>query len=193
MISLTRKDKLRRVILVCRRFTRNLAYYRVGMRSEYADLFDHEKHREANFWRMTNSNSMDLCVLEWCKLFVERRGKHHGQNVVTSKDDFRQRLFEESGVDDVPFQSVVEIFKHYRDKFVAHLDLEQTMTIPRLDIANKAVHCYQKHILEKESEGLDLGFTPDLNTVFEVSEKEAVIVYSRAISPHFVPLLKKEI
>ena len=67
--AMSRKDRLRRVVLLCCAFTRNLAYYRVGQEEEHRDLLDAEKNESANFWRVANSNCVDMCVLEWCKLF----------------------------------------------------------------------------------------------------------------------------
>jgi hypothetical protein len=68
-VSLTRKDRLRRVVLVCCSFIRNLAFFRTGR--------EHGRHllkpsaESAAFWRQVDSNCIDMCVLEWCKLFSE--------------------------------------------------------------------------------------------------------------------------
>ena len=65
---LSRRDRLRRVALLCCAFARNVAFYRTGMADEAQPLLS-QYHRAASFWRQVNSNFFDMAVLEWCKLF----------------------------------------------------------------------------------------------------------------------------
>jgi hypothetical protein len=58
---MSRKDRLRRVALLCAHFTRNLAYYRAAQ--------DRIARTSPEFWRTVYSNFLDIAVLEWCKLF----------------------------------------------------------------------------------------------------------------------------
>jgi hypothetical protein len=76
---MSRKDRLRRVVLLCGHFARNLAYYRVGQTPEHKHLFDPAKTACANFWRMANSDFLDLSVLEWCKLLPMQMGSTIGK------------------------------------------------------------------------------------------------------------------
>jgi hypothetical protein len=62
--AMPRKDRLRRVVILCRDFARNLAYYRVGWKDEHRNLFDPAKNDGASFWRVMNSNCIDVCVLD---------------------------------------------------------------------------------------------------------------------------------
>ena len=81
-VPLTRGKRLRRVVIVCASFGRNLAYYRVGQ--EKGRAVHPEDQRHASFWRQVNGNFLDLCVLEWCQLFGERerrRDDYGGANM----------------------------------------------------------------------------------------------------------------
>lgn len=49
-----RKDRLRRVVILCCHFARNLAYFRVGQSEQYRHLFDPDRTTCANFWRMVS-------------------------------------------------------------------------------------------------------------------------------------------
>ena len=74
-MALTRRQRLRRVGILCCHTLRNLAYYRAW--------FDAGKPRaDENFWVSANGNFADITVLEWCKLFADERGKHHWAKVI---------------------------------------------------------------------------------------------------------------
>jgi hypothetical protein len=81
MAGFTQRDRVRRAAILCVHFMRNLAYYRAG----WAVRVGHSgrsgsSHRvllrnDSQFWRTVNGNCLDACILEWCKLFAEPRGK----------------------------------------------------------------------------------------------------------------------
>jgi hypothetical protein len=62
--SMSRQNRLRRVLILCCSFARNLACYRIGRRSEYLHLMKPEQKPTFNFWRVVNGNFIDMCVLE---------------------------------------------------------------------------------------------------------------------------------
>jgi hypothetical protein len=65
---MSRKDRVRGVVTLCRSFAWNLAYYRTGWSKKYKHLLD-----ASDFWRAVNGNFLDMCVLEWCKLFADKK------------------------------------------------------------------------------------------------------------------------
>ena len=96
-----------------------------------------------DFWISANSNFLDISVLEWCKLFGEWNGKHHWRKVVPEPDAFLPALWEGIGVTEEAFDAHCEGMKTYRNKFVAHLDANRRMQIPRLTIVvDSAVFLY---------------------------------------------------
>ena len=58
---MSRRDRLRRVIILCRNFAVNLAYYRIGRKAEHLPLQHYQKR--GNFWRVVSGNFIDICVL----------------------------------------------------------------------------------------------------------------------------------
>ena len=136
---ITRRDRLRRVIILCCRFGRNLAYYRVGHSLEYRSLLDPKKTNCANFWITANSNFLDVCVLEWCKLLADKDEQHHWKRIVTNPIGFKISLLDDLKLDEAEFKEYINVMRAYRDRFVAHLDSENIMKIPKLDVAKKAV------------------------------------------------------
>ena len=72
--ALTKRERWRRVVLLCCHFMRNLAYYRVGHPGE-------PRPTNREFWLTVNGNFIDQCALEWCKLFGDLRGEHAWPNI----------------------------------------------------------------------------------------------------------------
>jgi len=122
-----------------------------------------------------------MCVLEWCKLFADREGKHYWQNIVANTGDFRKSLLHHLGTDAAGFKDNVDIMLRYRDKFIAHLDSDPIMYVPALDAAKKAVWFYYAYVLEHEASEMSLAGLPlDLDVGYEQTEEEARKVYQRA-------------
>ena len=132
--DMTCRDRLRRVVIVCASFARNLAYYRVGQEPGSSALHA-PTHPHASFWRQANGNFLDLCVLEWCKLFGERKGEHGWQQIVADPTAFETGLLAHLGMSATTFNAHIETMRRYRDKFFAHLDSDAVMQIPTLSMA----------------------------------------------------------
>jgi hypothetical protein len=142
---MTRRKRLRRVGILCCHFLRNLAFYKAGWRKGKLIFND-------QFWVNANGNFIDICVLEWCKLFGDKRGQHSWKKVITNQDAFLKGLLLAVGKTQPEFDSYIEEMKTYRDKFVAHLDSEEVMNIPKLKIAKKSVLFLYSYLLANEDE-----------------------------------------
>jgi hypothetical protein len=174
--TMSRRDRLRRVVILCRNFAVNLAYYRVGRKGEHLHLQDHQKR--GNFWRVVSGNFIDICVLEWCKLFADPKEKHHWSKIVADPDGFRVQLMNHLGIDEAVFQKEIEVMRQYRDKFLVHLDSDEIMNIPGLDIAKKAVWFYYAYIVQHEAQPSDLeGLPVVLDAGYAQCENEARATY----------------
>ncbi len=162
---------LRRVLLLCCHFTRNLAYYRAAW---------HEgKHiRNTDFWVTTSGNSYDHCVLEWCKLFGEKTGEHSWAATVSDPAAFEAELYKETNLEAGALEDYRQGMRAYRDKFVAHLDLEQTAQLPTLDIARATTWFLHAHVVAHEIADASLGRLPlALPHYYELRLKEAQEIY----------------
>lgn len=126
---MTRRERLRRVSLTCSSFVRNFAYYRAGQ-SDHGERLHSENHIHASFWRQINNNFLDLCVLEWCKLFGNRRGNYSCSKIIIDAQMFENEMLSRLGIDAVGFQRQIDTMRRYRDKFVAHLDDDKIMCPP---------------------------------------------------------------
>jgi len=134
----------------------------------------------ANFFRVANGNFIDICVLEWCKLFADKKGKHYRENVVADKAGFEAELLKHLGIDEAAFEKEIERMRQYRDKFLAHLDSEEIMNIPDLEIPKKAAWFYYAYLVANETvEGNFVGFDADLDGLYVRMEREAEAAYRR--------------
>lgn len=140
---MTRSQLLRRVGILCCHFLRNLAFYKAGWKKGEFVTND-------QFFVNANGNFLDICVLEWCKLFADKRGKHHWRKTITDQDAFFTELLRTLKLTEAEFESYIDAMRTYRDKFVAHLDLEETMYPPKLRTARKSVSFLYGYLLAHE-------------------------------------------
>lgn len=143
---MTRRQRLRRVAILCCQCLRNLAFYKAGWR-EGAIV------RRDQFWVTANGNFLNICVLEWCKLFGESRGKHCWQKAVSNPPSFFRGLLRELGMTETEFDAYADEMRTYRDKFVAHLDSEEVMHVPKLTAAQQSVSYLFDYLRAHEDEG----------------------------------------
>jgi len=112
---MTRRQRIRRVAILCCHCIRNIAFYNVGWR-DGAPVFKEQ------FWITANSNFLDIGVPEWCKLFGDVRGKHYWGKVITTVAGFFYGLLKSLRMTADQLELYVKEMRIYRDSFVAHLD-----------------------------------------------------------------------
>jgi hypothetical protein len=178
---MTDTERRRRVVLLCCSFARNLAFYRAWKSGKARALFS-DSHPQASFWRQANGNFLDICVLEWCKLFGDKKGTHYWSRVVSDVAQFKTGLLGHVGMDADAFQAKIKEMRLYRDKFVAHLDDLPVMDIPVLEVAKSAVWFYHGHVVTFEAKagelvGIHADSTAKLTRGYEhcLAEAEAVV------------------
>src|SRR4051812_44452313 len=143
---MNRRTRLRRTGILCMHFVRNAAYYRAFNAAPVA-------RRREQFWRTLNGNFIDICLLEWCKLFGDLNAKHHWSKCVTDAARFCDGLYRAVGLTAEGFESYRLEVRTYRDKFVAHLDELNEIAIPLLTPAFASVKYFYEYLLENEDDG----------------------------------------
>lgn len=174
-MPLTKKQQFRRVTLLCCHFDRNLAYHRAGKKSPTELMWPGE------FWTTVHSNFLNCCVLEWCKLFVDSKnrnpGEHRWDKVVADKVRFEAELYQH--INNTQYQTLLSAMRTARNKFIAHLDDENTEYTPHMDIAKDAVHFYHSYIARNEANPGDLaGLPTDLDDYYSCCYREAQKIYA---------------
>ncbi len=166
----TRK-RLRWTATLCCHAIANLAAYRAGWSGK-------KLRREEDFWRRVNSNFMDMAVLEWCKLFADRRGFHCYMNVLTDPKGFETDLFAHLGVTARDFEAYCTGIRTYRDKFVAHLDDDPKAKYPQLDIAIESTKFLFRYLRTKEDPDNYLeGLPRNLDSAYRLVLNDAKASY----------------
>lgn len=126
-------------------FIRNAAYYHAWNAAPVV-------RKKEQFWRTLNANFIDICLLEWCKLFGDINAKHHWMKSVSDRNAFLAELYRETGLDVAKMEVYRLEVRAYRDKFVAHLDDLNEMQIPRLMPALDSVRCLYKYLVKVEDD-----------------------------------------
>ena len=150
---MTRRERIRRVGILCCHCLRNLAFYMAGWRD--GNFISKEP---SQFWITVNGNFIEICVLEWCKLFGLKDDEHYWEKVITDRASFFDGLMKLLEITNDEFEAYVKEMRSYRDKFIAHLDSENTMNIPVLLIAQQSASYLYDYLLAHEDEG---NFFPD--------------------------------
>ncbi len=145
-MALTRRQRVRRVGILCLHCLRNLAFRNAGWKAGSYLRPDEQ------FWRNVDSNFLDVAVLEWDKLFAEKKGKHAWHKVVTKQDDFREKLLEVAGMNQPEFDAYAMEARAYRDWFIAHLDDREEMQIPTLRVMRETSIYLYNYLLEHEDD-----------------------------------------
>jgi hypothetical protein len=168
---MARKKYLRMVATLCLYCLRQMAYYRAGWRR--GSLI-----RQTQFWVAVNGNFIDICVLEWCKLFGDLRGKHSWKKAISDPEAFKDGLLQHLEMTEAEFNAYVVEMRTYRDKYVAHLDLVERFNIPQLDIAKKSVVYFYSYLLAHEDQGGYFSDAPrDAYRFYEDVLREGLSVY----------------
>jgi hypothetical protein len=106
--------------------------------------------------------------------------------VIESPDRFETGLYPALCITDGEFAELVEKIKHYRDKFVAHLDEERTMLLPALEKAKSAIAFLHARLVQQAGGSGDWSGLPtspeELDHGFAQAAREARSVYAEAVS-----------
>ena len=79
-----------------------------------------------------------MAFIEWSKLFWDRSGKHHWKKILPHTTDFLDRVLSELEMDAAAFEGLAKSVAHYRNKEVAHADVYDRISIPKLDVIIKS-------------------------------------------------------
>jgi len=166
------RKRIRGVSLLCCHCVRNVAYYRAGWKNNNFISDD-------DFWKNTNSNFLDIAVLEWCKVFADRNGKHHWRRIVPKPDKFLPSLYTGIAISENEFKQQLLVVKTYRDKFVAHLDDERKMNIPQLQIViDSTIFLYSQ--IRNEYQHVLSDAPNDLLSFYEQRYSDGQIAYNES-------------
>lgn len=171
---MTSSDRARNAALVCCHFARNLAYYNASQKALTLD--------RDGFWLTVTGNFVDICSLEWCKLFGNRNGKCHWQKVLQLPDAFKQDLLKTHGIDEDNLQKLWKEVKDYRDNFVAHVEDQETTPVPCMTLPYLLIEFYFTRL---QSEFVELQSIDDLpkhmDKYFDscLSEAEKILMFNK--------------
>lgn len=166
--------RIRRSALLCCHFIRNLSYYRAGW-------INHQvKFPRNEIWATINNNFLDVAVLEWCKLFADGRAKHCYKKVVLEPSNFLPQLLFDYGGTLSEWDGFLKLMRAYRDKFIAHLDSDLTMNIPKMDLAEFSVHYFYDTIKAEQNGEIFDSLPYNLKEYASSCEKTASKSYADA-------------
>lgn len=153
-------------------FVQHLAYCR-GLKPALDNIADHKE-----FWVSTTDGHLKLATIAWCKVFGSRKEDIHWAKTPTgnipkdAKDDFRLKLFSNTGFTQVQWEKYHTNMLAFRDKYVAHLDLNNRFNepVPFFDPALQVAYAYEDWARELTKEVI--WNQPTLISIYEQCEGE---------------------
>ena len=124
MTAMPPSQRANRAAWLCCHFTRNFAYYTAAMK--------HLPQDRGGLWLTLTGDLLDICVLEWCKLFGNKNGEYHWKKVTLDSASFLSSLLTPFRLSQTEFDAIYAELKHYRDEFVAHTEESETTPVPAL-------------------------------------------------------------
>lgn len=137
---MNQKDRIRRTAILCSHCIRNFAFYKAGWKQRKLRI-------NRQFWVNANGNFLEIALLEWCKLFADRAGKHHWRKVIRNQSKFESNLYSYIGMTKREFKAYAQTVLKYRNKFIAHLDDEVIAFIPFILPALKSAIYLYDHLV----------------------------------------------
>jgi hypothetical protein len=122
---------------LCCHFVRQFAYYNATL----AQYSSNDK-----YWLTVSGNFIDVCVMEWCKLFgsKSKTNYYHYRNVLGDPDRFKASMLDMHALDEKSYLELWGSIKKYRDEFVAHLEKSENTPVPNMQVAGQLVDHYYR-------------------------------------------------
>lgn len=136
-----REILLKRVVLKCRDFVRQLSYHRA--------MLPHSKNLRTNIWIYTFNNFIDMAVLDWCHLFGSQSDDLHWRRIVVDAEWFKSEILKSLGLTGEEWDAYWKSIKDYRDKDVAHIEVRPETSVPKMDKALEAIKLYYSYAIDE--------------------------------------------
>lgn len=96
---------------------------------------------EKNLWRILSNSCLDIAVINWCNLFGAYSESTHWQSCkLRGIIDFENQILNACGISKDDYKSLHHSIKNYRDRAVAHIDLDDwQVNVPFMHNAYKLV------------------------------------------------------
>ena len=100
-----------------------------------------------HFWLSTRRTHLEHFVLSFNKSFGSSNEDLHWENTISNESEFKNGLLLDLKTDKENFCKYINSLKKFRNKVIAHTDLElKTLQIPMLDIALNAFNYLYKKL-----------------------------------------------
>lgn len=127
-------------------FVQHIAYYR-GLRARFDQIAAHR-----DFWRSTCDAHLKLATVAWCNVFGSNKEDLHWTKTPAAEvakqaaKDFRHRILSRTGFTLEKWKTYRKNMLDFRNRYVAHLDLQTPFTqpVPDFDPAIQTAYAYEE-------------------------------------------------
>ena len=151
----------RRTLILCLNILRNYAYLNVCVQ------------KNGKFYETIRNNFISVITLEWCKIFVDKKGKHYWEKSIEDRGNFITEMIGELGMCKEAYDRDVVLFKNFRDEAVAHLDKKNHITFPNLEITKHTTIYLYEYLMEGDESADNKNLMPDIRSYYDICAQEA--------------------
>lgn len=126
---------------------------------------------------LANSNFVEMAILQWCKVFGDKKAKHYAWKVASKPEKLTKELLDHLKLKKFEFDDYVKIMRNLRDKFIAHLDDDTAAPLPKLDVAIDSAKFLIRYLFQNENkenylEGVPRFPDPIYRTTYHAAKLE---------------------
>lgn len=152
---------------------RNIAHHRAG----YASGMDYDT---PNISRDSYSNAFFVAVLEWCKIFGDHNADHYWPQFIEDPYVFLYDMLDFYSMTTEDYEDAMDEVRTFRDKFVAHLDMDVPEESPSMDMMLCTSMYLYDHLLANEGKTVFPHDAPrGSRWLYDHMFKESKMVYDK--------------
>ena len=108
---------------------------------------------DRGFWRLASSNSYDLTIIEWCKIFGSYSENTHWTKIFHDENDFRDCIYRSVQMTKDQWDAYHHDLTDYRNKWIGHFNSEfKPDSHPDIEPAFKSILTCYNYLLKKMTE-----------------------------------------
>lgn len=158
-------------------FVRQLAYFRAA-KPVYNKL-----NQKSPFWCATIDAHLKIATIKWCNVFgADGCNSTHWKKIINIdavRDSFRKHVLLEVGFSRLEWMCYHKAMCDFRNKYVAHYEMDFSQPVPDFDIALRIAYAYDKWVRDLIHPDVYEG--PKLKEEFENWSRRAGLLIEKAM------------
>ena len=154
------------------RFVKYLTYHRCILTAKLT--------KKSEILTSTYNAFLGVATITWCNVFGATKGNLHWSKTIRNitkeiEQDFKNRIYSSTGLNEQEYQKYQRNIKKFRDKYIAHLDLNwqaHIKKVPHFDTALTVAKEYRQWVYDLLRKETSFYQGPSLEKIIKTAEEE---------------------